>query len=89
MFGTSEQVDRHCRKNGKRWDSGEEMRPTDGKVVRCCVELKLGRRIRLWVTRGEEDCLAHEECHIEEFWSGSNNHGRCHNFGVGREIKRL
>lgn len=90
MFGTKEQIDRHCRKGVKKWDDGKVPHPNDGKRARCCTKYRgPWARIRIWVSRDDANCLAHEECHIEEFESLNPNHARCDGFGVGRSKKRL
>lgn len=89
LIGDSEQVDRRCSKNGVVWDSGEKRTAFDGLKVRCCTVFRSGRRVRIWVTRGQEACLAHEQCHVEIFQSGVGDHKSCHNFGIGKEKKRL
>lgn len=89
MYGTQKQIDRHCRKGVVRWDDGTVAHPGDGRRSRCCTQYQPGRRIRIWVSRLDQSCLPHEECHIEEWQSGRGDHKRCDGFGVGQEKKRL
>jgi len=87
MFGTAEQVDRQCRKGGGAWDDGKKKEEGDGRRARCCVYLKQGRRIRMWVSREDADCIPHEMAHVEAFFGGYPDEAE--GFGVGRDIKRL
>lgn len=90
---TPEQVDRHCRKRTRTWDSGAAVKPGDGKRVRCCTLLRKGRRYRIWMSRGEESCVAHEECHISVFERDrheyvGDDHKICHGFGLDKDKPR-
>lgn len=82
----AEQVDRHCRKGILTWDSGKPVNPGDGSRAQCCTKAPKTPwgRFWIWITRGEEECIVHEECHINEWKTGRNEHGRCHDFGLGR-----
>lgn len=92
----AETVSKRCSRGQKLWDDGTAYDPGDtSRWARCCVVLaKDGRRYQLWITEGHEECLAHEECHIET-WEADDkkyfheHHKRCHNFGLGREKKQL
>lgn len=91
LAGDKEQVDRQCRKGGTAWDDGKLQTTNDGRRARCCTQHFPGRarEFAVWVSREDWDCVAHEECHIEEFKSGRNDHARCEGFGFGKEKKRL
>ena len=84
VIGTPEQVDRRCQSKTGKWDSGETMAGS-GKRAACCTVFRgFSKKIWVWMSRENSICLIHEQCHIDEFLSGRNGHGRCHDFG-GRE----
>ena len=84
VIGTPDQVDRRCQSKTGKWDSGEAMAGS-GKRAACCTVFRgLSKKIWVWLSRENSICLIHEQCHIDEFLSGRNEHGRCHDFG-GRE----
>lgn len=91
LRASSDIVDRRCR-DGNRgtWDDGTPRAAGDGRRARCCTVFTRGRkRFRIWVAEGDESCVPHEFCHVEESLSARPNHGNCHDFGFGREKKRL
>lgn len=53
-------VDAHCRKVIKRNDRGEAIT----RRIRCCTIHKINGPF-IWMSQGDEDCLAHELCHAE------------------------
>ena len=58
------QVDAHCRRKGCRTsDSGK---PITGRIRCCWVKPKPWQKWgTIWVGRGDESCLVHENCHID------------------------
>lgn len=76
-----EQIDRHCRKGLLKWDSGNKPSANDGRRAVCCVKLR-AKRYWIFVASDSWNCMAHEECHIEEHQSGRNEHWRCDGFGA-------
>ena len=84
------QVDRQCRKGATTWDNGEPV--AAGGTFRCCTELPNiyanRERYRVWVGRGQEDCVPHEHCHIEEHRMDRHEHWRCHGKGWGLDRTR-
>lgn len=80
-------VSERCLKGAKAWDDGTPIEGS-GKLARCCAVYAPGRkRFRIWVAAGEEECLPHEFCHVEQSLSPRPDHARCHDFGLGRPRK--
>lgn len=89
-------VNRRCTRGKLTWDDGSKYDPADeSRWARCCTVFPHDRRkkYQIYVTRGEEECLVHEFCHIEIyerdgqqiFWE---HHKRCHDFGFGKTKER-
>ena len=84
VIATPEQVNRQCTKRTKKWDSGAPVAGSSSRAACCTVFRGWGKKLWVWMSRENSICLIHEECHIEEFLAGTNDHKKCHNFG-GRE----
>ena len=92
-----EVVDRRCTQGKTVWDDGSAYDPTDeSKWARCCTVFpRPGRpHYRIYVTKGEEECLVHEFGHVEIFEADGGrvileHHKRLHNFGFGKPKRRL
>lgn len=86
-------VNARCTRGLRQWDSGKAFDPNGTTRARCCTVFA-GKRYKIWVTEGQEACLAHEEGHIE-IWEADGevmipaHHQRLDGFGLGREKKRL
>ena len=90
MRASADIVDRRCRKGINTWDDGKPQTIGDGRRARCCTVWTPGRkRFRIWVAEGDEACVPHEICHVDQFLSAKPDHSKCHNFGLGRDKKRL
>lgn len=87
MRASADIVDRRCRgKGGGTWDDGLPRFLGDGRRARCCTVWTPGRkRFRIWVAAGDEECVPHEICHVDQFLSPKPDHAKCHNFGFGKE----
>lgn len=83
-------VDRRCRgKGGGTWDDGLPRFLGDGRRARCCTVWAPGRkRFRIWVAEGDEECIPHEVCHIDQYLSPRPDHSKCHDFGFGKSKGR-
>ncbi len=89
LRASAEIVNARCTKGLRKWDSGQPYKLGDPLRARACTVFRgWGKRYAIWVTEGEEEALAHEFCHVAEFESGRNDHGRCHDFGFGRPKAR-
>ena len=81
-------VNRRCTKRKIAWDDGTPYQPSGDRVARCCTVLRrLPKRLWIWVTEGQEDCLVHEELHIEIFQDDGmvfipEHHKQVHEFGL-------
>lgn len=78
------------------WDDGSAFDPNDSSQwTRCCTFFKRGQNeYKIWSTKGKEECLPHEECHIEIFEDDGfvvvpENHKACHRFGFGKPRNRM
>ena len=92
----AELVNRRCTRGKLVWDDGSKFDQADAsKWARCCTVLKPPpKRYQMWVTTGQEECFAHENSHIEVYESDgyimvSEHHKKLHDFGLGRQKKRL
>ena len=84
LRATPDQVNDHCRKGTTEWDDGAPVKPGDGSRARCCTVMPGDHdnaRYHVWVSRGAEDCIAHEECHIYEDRMGTYDHAKCDKVG--------
>jgi len=92
---SSDKVNERCRRGGLVRDDGTNVKPSDNATrSRCCTFFNLGQRYEIWVAEGEEECLAHEEAHIEiyeddGFVMKHENHRIVDGFGLGRWKKNL
>ena len=93
-------VNRRCTKGKKTWDDGSAYNQFDeSKWAQCCTVLRRNwsgsqRRYFIWISEGNEECLAHEEGHIEIFERdgysfNAENHKALHDFGLSRSKKSL
>lgn len=88
-----ELVNRKCTEGKKFWDAGSAYDPADPTVyARCCTVFpwRNFQRYQIWVEKGQEECIPHEFCHVEQYVADGftyrpENHRRCHNFGWGRD----
>lgn len=89
-----------CRDVVAQWDDGTPRDPKDpSRTARCCTVLRpksADDRFRywIWISEGEDICVAHEHGHIEVFEKDGfrfvpEHHRRLHGFGLDREKKRL
>ena len=87
MRASADVVDRRCRAgNTGTWDDGKPRMSNDGRRAVCCTVYSPWRkRFRIWVSEGEEECIVHEFCHVEQFLSPKPDHKKCHKFGFGKE----
>lgn len=77
-----------CMKGAKTWDDGTPVGADPSITARCCaIYSPLRRRFRIWISEGEEECLPHEFCHVEQSLAPKPDHSKCHNFGLGRPKK--
>lgn len=90
MIGNGEQIDNHCKKTVSMFDDGTT--DPDKVVVLACTKYKPDSKwkFRIWLSWEHMESVVHEECHIQ-IWLGKSPgpHTNCHNFGIGREKKRL
>ena len=93
-------VNRRCTKGKQTWDNGSAYDPSNASLyARCCTVLRRdwagsARRYFIWIEEGQEECLAHEEGHIEVFERdgysfNAEHHKALHGFGLGKEKKSL
>lgn len=88
MRASADIVDRRCKKGMTKWDDGET--DISARRARCCAIYSRGRkRFRIWVANGEEECIVHEFCHVDQYLSSRPDHSKCHNFGLGKEKKTI
>lgn len=85
MRASPEQVDRHCRRTTVKHDDGTPVLMQDGYRIRCCTTVPMFGRDRVWVARGDEECLAHEECHRWQARQPAPDHSACHGQGWGKD----